>query len=133
MIIVNNKICQLQPLFPECWKKRHLLAIAHVKSHDGRPRRLILFVHYSNPRAREACDLDFDFLMRNLKAKYPQDIILSLGDFNRSRAEMQRLAATHQLQLTTLTGNIDYTREQRLGLRTVRSELDYILCYTPSN
>jgi hypothetical protein len=67
LIARKKKCCQIQAIFPECWQKRHLIALIHLKSTEtGRPQRLILQGHYSNPRGREAGDEDLNFLIRNV-------------------------------------------------------------------
>lgn len=96
MILATKKnCCQIQPIFPECWGKRHLLAIVHFKDGSDHTRRLIIQAHYSNPRGQDTGDRDLDFLHRNLRAKYPRELILIAGDFNRSPEDMLTRAILH--------------------------------------
>lgn len=59
------------------------------------PKRIIVRGHYNNPRNRRGGDEDFSFILRNAKYKYPEDSIVTLGDFNRSLLEMESQALAH--------------------------------------
>lgn len=110
LIAKKNICCQLQPIFPECWGKRHLLAIAHLKHPSGFTKRVIFQAHYSNPRAQDSGHADFNFLHRNLRAKYPDDVIVVTGDFKRDEGDMRLIATNHQLFLSRLAKGRAFTR-----------------------
>lgn len=134
LILIGRIIrcCQLQALYPECWGKRYLLALIHIKRRDqSRPKRLMLHGTYTNPRAIPSSDENLNFLIRNIAIKFPDDATLLLGDFNRTRSRMHNLADLHLLKLLKPENLIGWHTWRKLNRSAlgllIRNRLESIL------
>ena len=87
VLLMANKraVKQMQPIFDSERTRTQLAVLLHIQDRQKNMRRLLVVVYYAQPSNKIACDQKVKLLIASLNQRYPQEAIIILGDFNRSR------------------------------------------------
>jgi hypothetical protein len=63
--------------------------MVHVRSQDGKPRKVIVVGFYCNPEYRKKKESlqELNLLLANLRQKYQEESIIVMADMNHVRSE----------------------------------------------
>ena len=82
--MINKDSCSnIQSIYPKFFERKTQIGLTHVRNDSDRPKRIVVIAHYLARVDQTRSDEKLNFLLRNVKQKFPRDKIILTGDFNR--------------------------------------------------